>query len=97
MSGAFDDNELCLSTRANGDGHVEVEIADTGPGIAPEVLDHMFEPFVTTKPQGVGTGLGLFVSARLVESMGAQIAVVRTDSTGTTVRVTVPVAAPAGS
>jgi two-component system C4-dicarboxylate transport sensor histidine kinase DctB len=48
-------------------------IADSGPGIAPDVLAHLFEPFVTTKPRGQGLGLGLAISSRIVEGFGAKI------------------------
>ncbi|WP_180726826.1 sensor histidine kinase [Paraburkholderia largidicola] len=48
-------------------------IADSGPGIAPDVLAHLFEPFVTTKPRGHGLGLGLAISSRIVEGFGAKI------------------------
>ncbi|MEM5366859.1 ATP-binding protein [Paraburkholderia azotifigens] len=48
-------------------------IADSGPGIAPEVLAHLFEPFVTTKPRGHGLGLGLAITSRIVEGFGARI------------------------
>lgn len=53
---------------------VRVEVEDNGPGIAPEVRDTLFEPFVTTKPVGEGTGLGLAVCRGLVESAGGSIA-----------------------
>ena len=92
--GAVADNELRLSTRANDEGCVVVDIADTGTGIAPELVDRVFEPFVTTKSSGVGTGLGLFVCTKLTEEMGARIAIVRTGSSGTTLRVTVPMSPP---
>jgi len=49
------------------DGCVVVEIADTGPGIAPEVQPHIFEPFFTTKGVGEGTGLGLDTVQRIVK------------------------------
>jgi len=50
---------LCLQTRANPAGEVEVIVTDTGQGMAPEVLARAMEPFFTTKPPGKGTGLGL--------------------------------------
>lgn len=56
-------------------------ITDSGPGIAPEVLAHLFEPFVTTKPRGQGLGLGLAITSRIVEGFGAKISAAnRTDS-----------------
>ncbi|MFW6052043.1 MAG: ATP-binding protein [Myxococcota bacterium] len=52
---------------------VLLAVQDSGPGIAPEVREHLFEPFVTTKPTGQGTGLGLAVCHTLVERMGGTI------------------------
>jgi PAS domain S-box-containing protein len=49
-------------------GHAEVEIVDQGPGIAPEALPHIFEPFYTTKPEGQGTGLGLAICHGIIQS-----------------------------
>ena len=49
--------ELTISSRAAGEGMVEVSVADTGSGIAPEVMAQLFQPFVTTKAQGMGVGL----------------------------------------
>jgi len=54
-------------------GRVRFTIDDTGPGIAPDVLAHLFEPFVTTKPRGQGLGLGLAITSRIVEGFGAKI------------------------
>jgi signal transduction histidine kinase len=48
-------------------GQVCVGIADQGPGIPPELREHIFQPFYTTKPMGVGTGLGLDISRRIVQ------------------------------
>lgn len=52
---------------------VEIMVSDNGPGLPPELIDQIFEPFVTTKEPGKGTGLGLAVCARLVEGMGGTI------------------------
>jgi len=54
-------------------GWLLVEIADTGPGIPPAVMDKIFEPFFTTKEVGEGTGLGLSVSHALAEQMGGTL------------------------
>ena len=50
-----------------------VRIADTGPGIAPEVLGRIFDPFFTTKPVGEGTGLGLSISYEILKKHGGDI------------------------
>ena len=55
------------------DGSVEVDIADTGPGIPEETLPRLFTPFFTTKPASEGTGLGLFICRQILERMGSRI------------------------
>jgi len=61
---------LGLATRA-ADGRVEIEVCDTGPGLAPEVLARLFQPFATGKKDG--TGLGLWISRGIVERYGGDI------------------------
>jgi signal transduction histidine kinase len=60
-----EEGTITIATRADGSCAV-VEIADDGPGIAPEVRDRIFDPFVTTKDVGHGTGLGLSTARRIV-------------------------------
>ena len=52
---------------------VRVEVDDNGPGIAPEVLQRLFEPFYTTKPPGQGTGLGLALCREFISRVGGTI------------------------
>jgi C4-dicarboxylate-specific signal transduction histidine kinase len=52
---------------------VGLEVEDTGPGVSPENEAKLFQPFFTTKPVGVGTGLGLSVSYGIIDSMGGRI------------------------
>ncbi|HTU12043.1 MAG TPA: PAS domain-containing protein [Allosphingosinicella sp.] len=62
--------EVVISTRVRGKV-VEVEVADTGPGIAPEHMDSLFSEFMTTKSEGMG--LGLPISRTIVEAHGGEI------------------------
>jgi signal transduction histidine kinase len=67
--------EVTISTSAP-DGEVAAEIADNGSGIAPDLLPRIFDPFVTTKPKGQGTGLGLAVCHSIVAAQGGRISAV---------------------
>jgi signal transduction histidine kinase len=62
---------------ARNDGHLTVRFADTGPGIDPEIAAHVFEPFYTTKREGIG--LGLFFSKAIVEKHGGTISISAND------------------
>lgn len=75
---------------AEGGTVVEITVHDNGPGIPHDLIDQIFEPFVTTKEIGKGTGLGLAVCARLVEGMGGIIRAESTDEGGATFRVIMP-------
>jgi two-component system, LuxR family, sensor kinase FixL len=80
--------ELNIRTAATGDGMVEVEISDTGPGISDEIAAQLFRPFVTTKPGGMGVGLS--ISKRIIEAHGGEISVRRNEAGGATFRFTLP-------
>ena len=69
-------------------GAIEVTIADTGSGIAPEHLRQLAKPFFTTKAQG--SGLGLFLSRRLIESVGGSLVIESSVGQGTHSRITLP-------
>lgn len=81
-----------LSTRARG-GRVELEVADDGPGVAPEIRDQIFDPFFTTKRTGEGTGLGLSICLGIVQSHGGRIDVAGAPGEGATFTVSLPAAA----
>jgi two-component system NtrC family sensor kinase len=72
------------------DTKVEITIADTGCGIAPENLQKIFDPFFTTKGVGKGTGLGLSVSHGTIEAHGGTIEVESTVGEGTEFRIYLP-------
>ena len=73
-------------------GQVELRVRDTGPGIAPELLPRVFEPFVSSKETGLG--LGLAVSRRIAESHGGNLWVTNPPHGGACFVLRLPVAAP---
>jgi signal transduction histidine kinase len=81
---------LRVSARSDAVGWVVVEVADTGPGMSPEVRTHAFEPFFTTKEVGKGTGLGLDISRRIVVERHSGEITIESGPGGTLVRVRLP-------
>jgi signal transduction histidine kinase len=72
---------------------VQITVEDNGPGIAAEIRDRVFEPFVTTKEPGKGTGLGLAVCLGLVEAAGGTLAVEEGEEGGARFVIELPAAA----
>jgi len=72
--------------------YVCIEVSDTGTGIPSDVVDKIFEPFFSTKPEGEGTGLGLSTAYSIVKSHNGFIDVDSADGEGTTFRVYLPMA-----
>lgn len=85
---------LTLTTQADlTQSMVSLEVADSGPGILPEVRRRIFEPFFTTKPVDIGTGLGLSLCQGMIESHGGTIGVTSQPGHDTVFRVELPVEA----
>ena len=78
--------ELLVSAEAAAGGMLEISVADTGPGIAPEILSQLFQPFVTTKRHGMGVGLS--ISRTIIEAHGGQITAEPKPGGGTIFRFT---------
>ncbi len=79
--------DVVLATRAAGD-RVTITIADTGPGIDPAQLAHIFDPYFTTKRGG--TGLGLPIAKNIVEGLGGVISIESAPGAGTAIRIDLP-------
>ena len=84
-----ENSTITIETRGN-DKEVEVKIIDNGPGIPPDVLPKIWDPFFTTKDVGEGTGLGLSIVHELVQRQGGDIACVTKVGEGTTFTVKLP-------
>jgi signal transduction histidine kinase len=88
---AMPDGGLVTVRTYPADGAVVGEVQDGGTGMPPDVKARVFEPFFTTKREGQGTGLGLSVSASIVQAHGGQIAVESAPGHGACFRVRLPV------
>jgi signal transduction histidine kinase len=87
-----EDGRVTVRARQVDARHVRIEVEDDGPGIPAAVRDRLFEPFVTTKEIGEGTGLGLAVCRGLVESAGGEIGVDASYDRGARLYIVLPAA-----
>ena len=69
--GDVERREIVICTLCPAQGQVEISVTDTGPGLAAEVAARLFEPFVTTKPEGMGIGLSICRS--IVDAHGGRL------------------------
>jgi signal transduction histidine kinase len=77
------------------DGWVRIEVSDTGHGISPELMPRLFDPWVTTKPEGRGTGLGLGIVREVVHTHGGRVTAHSTPGEGATFVIELPAIVPA--
>lgn len=88
--GRAHENEVRVQLRTGPDNSAVVEIIDTGSGMPPEVLQKLFQPFFTTKPKGVGTGMGLTICRNIIEAHGGRMEVESAVGKGSTFRIMLP-------
>jgi two-component system sensor kinase FixL len=82
--------ELTVTTALFDQETVELAISDSGPGVARDMIDHLFEPFFSTKDRGMG--LGLSICRTIVESHGGRIEASKNSGSGLCFRFTLPLA-----
>jgi signal transduction histidine kinase len=78
------------ATESKGRPAVRLVVGDNGPGIPPDILPKLFAQFVTTKPKGLGTGLGLRICRRIIEEMGGTIVATNRPEGGAQFEILVP-------
>ena len=72
------------------DFYVDVRVADTGQGIPPDQISKIFDPYFTTKQGKSGTGLGLYITKKVIEDHSGSIKVESTPNVGTTITIRLP-------
>lgn len=90
--GAASEHRVAVKTGADFDGRAFLCVSDTGPGIPQEIIDKVTQPFFTTKPPGVGTGLGLSVCVGIVRQLGGSFLIESPPGQGAKITITLPAA-----
>ncbi len=91
MDAIGQDGVINISSRMDKD-RIVVDFADTGPGLTHEVMEHLYDPFFTTKPKGKGTGLGLYVSRDIMLRLGGDLTAANRSEGGAIFSVHLPLA-----
>lgn len=86
---ASPDQDVMLAIKADG-GRVRIAVTDQGQGMSADTLAHAGEPFFTTRPQGEGMGLGLFIARAAAEGVGGTMTIDSSERRGTTVTFDLP-------
>jgi two-component system sensor kinase FixL len=89
--GEVERREIVIYTRRSAPDQVEISVTDSGPGLAPEVAARLFEPFVTTKPDGMGIGLSICRS--IVDAHGGRLWESVPEGGGTAFHIVLPASA----
>jgi two-component system, NtrC family, sensor kinase len=84
------ENIITIRTGPGPNGYVRIDFSDTGIGIKPEDMEHIFDPFYTTKPVGRGTGLGLSLVYGIIRTHGGYVEVKSEINVGTTFSIYLP-------
>ena len=82
---------MLITTRQTELNDLYIGVQDTGPGLSPETLSRLFQPFYTTKPTGQGTGLGLSLAYDIVKAHGGEIKVQSQEGEGSEFIVELPI------
>ncbi|MBL0233391.1 MAG: hypothetical protein IPQ08_06970 [Chitinophagaceae bacterium] len=90
VEAGLDYNPTVTVTTKRVNGKIEIRVTDNGKGIPAKVVDKIFQPFFTTKPTGVGTGLGLSLSYDIVKAHAGEIRVETKENEGTTFIIELP-------
>ena len=85
---AMDDRALTVRTIRDTEGAVRIDVIDTGPGLAKDVAERLFQPFVTTKPGGIGIGLSICKS--IVDAHGGKLWTTANPKGGTVFHISLP-------
>jgi C4-dicarboxylate-specific signal transduction histidine kinase len=94
MTTAPDDRKIMLAVQAESEATLRFSVSDCGTGMSPNVIDHVFEPFVTTKPEGMG--LGLSISRAIIGAHGGRLWAENNADRGATLHCVLPTEAHAG-